>query len=286
MIEARLPTRKRDWQRLIQELGLRPSKGRGQNFLHDASIAHRIVKEAGVTREDHVLEIGPGLGMLTQALIASAGRVSAIELDDMLARHLQRAFVGEPGLRLHQGDALKVDLAQIAAGAPIKVVGNLPYSAAAAIVQNVLETEMPLISATVMVQREVGERMLASPPNMSILSVATQVYAEGRIAFIVPPDVFLPSPSIDSAVITLVPHEKPLISRAQRASFFRLVNGGFRHKRKNIANSLSDETRRSKTEIAHDLQSVGIDPGRRAQTLSVAEWIALEEAWQWDDVSS
>ena len=282
MTDSGLPTKKRDWQRLINDLGLRPSKGRGQNFLHDLSIVHRIVKEANIGPEDHVLEIGPGLGMLTQELLRLAERVSAIELDFTLARHLGRAFADKSNFHLYQGDALHTDLGQVAAGRPIKVVANLPYSAAAAIVQHVLESELPLVSATVMVQREVAERMLADPPVMSILSVATQVYASGTIAFIVPPDVFLPSPSIDSAVITLIPHEQPLISRTQRPSFFRLVNAGFRHKRKNIANSLVDETHRDKSEITEILVSVGIDPGRRAQTLEVSEWITLETAWPSD----
>lgn len=279
MMDSQLPTRKRDWQRLINDLGLRPSKGRGQNFLHDLSIVHRIVKEAGISPDDHVLEIGPGLGMLTQELIRLAGNVSAIELDTTLARHLAATFGDTERFDLHHADALQTDLTRIAAGRPVKVVANLPYSSAAAIVQYVLESDVPLISATVMVQREVAERMLANPPNMSILSVATQVYATGRIGFIVPPDVFLPSPSIDSAVITLIPHERPLIPREQRASFFRIVNAGFRHKRKNIANSLADETRHGKAEIASILGSVGIDSGRRAQTLDIAEWIALDAAW-------
>lgn len=279
MMDSRLPSRKRDWQRLINDLGLRPSKGRGQNFLHDLSIVHRIMKEAAVGPADHVLEIGPGLGMLTQELIRLAEHVSAIELDATLARHLAASFGNAGGFDLQQADVLQTDLTGIAAGKPIKIVANLPYSAAAAIIQHVLESDLPLISATVMVQREVGERMLANPPNMSILSVATQLYASGRIAFVVPPDVFLPSPSIDSAVITLIPHEQPLIPWERRASFFQIVNAGFRHKRKNIANSLTDETRHSKAEIASVLESVGIDPGHRAQTLDVADWIALDAAW-------
>lgn len=279
MTKSSLPTRKRDWQRLINDLDLRPSKGRGQNFLHDLSIVHRIVKEAEVGPDDHVVEIGPGLGMLTQVLLDRAARVSAIELDVILARHLENTFGELPAFALHQADALQTDLTNIAAGKPIKVVANLPYSAAAAIVQHVLESDLMLTSATVMVQREVAERMLASPPNMSILSVATQLYANGRIGFIVPPEVFLPSPSIESAVITLIPHDEPLLPRSRRDSFFRLVNAGFRHKRKNIANSLADETRHNKAEIAIVLDSAGIDSGRRAQTLAVAEWIALESIW-------
>ena len=283
MTSSPLPTKKRDWQRLIDALGLRPSKGRGQNFLHDFGVVQRIVKEAGISRDDHVLEIGPGLGMLTQELLDHAGRVTAIELDTALAQHVARAFGDHDHFSLIHADALRTDLAGIADDAAVKVVANLPYSAAAAIVQHVLESDMALTSATVMVQREVAERMLASPPDMSILSVATQVYATGRLAFVVPPDVFLPSPSIDSAVITLRPHPEPLIARERRPQFFRLVNGGFRHKRKNIANSLADEMRLNKTEIASALEAAGIDPTRRAQTLSIVEWIALEAAWPWDD---
>jgi 16S rRNA (adenine1518-N6/adenine1519-N6)-dimethyltransferase len=283
MTASPLPTRKRDWQRLIDELGLRPSKGRGQNFLYDPAVIHRIVKEAGITPDDHVLEIGPGLGILTQELLGRAGRVSAIELDATLARHLERAFSGWQTFDLRQGDALRADLDAIAGDAPMKVVANLPYSAAAAIIQRILESNMPLVSATLMVQREVAERMLASPPDMSILSVATQVYASGQIAFIVPPDVFLPSPKVESAVMTLIPHEQPLLLPERRNRFFRLVNGGFRHKRKNIANSLADETRLSKAEIASVLESAQIDPARRAQTLTVGEWLVLDAAWPWND---
>jgi 16S rRNA (adenine1518-N6/adenine1519-N6)-dimethyltransferase len=283
MIGPPLPTKKREWQRLIDDLGLRPSKGRGQNFLHDPAVIHRIVKEARVTTHDHVVEVGPGLGILTRDLLKRAGRVSAIELDATLAQHLERTFGGRPGFTLYAGDALKVELSGIAGGEPIKVVANLPYSAAAAIIQHILESDIALVSATVMVQREVAERMLAKPPDMSILAVATQLYATGRIALIVPPDVFLPAPKIESAVVTLVPHEAPLIRPDERPQFFRLVNGGFRHKRKNIANSLSDETRLSKSEIAAVLESVAIDPGRRAQTLTVPEWLGLSEVWPWED---
>jgi 16S rRNA (adenine1518-N6/adenine1519-N6)-dimethyltransferase len=279
MTQARLPTRKRDWQRLIADIGLRPNKGRGQNFLHDLGVVHRIVRAADVGAEDHVLEIGPGLGIMTQELVARAGRVTAIELDADLAAHLERTFAGAPGFRLIQGDALKVDLASEIGPDSVKVVANLPYSAAAAIVQHVLEAAIALESATVMVQREVAERMLASPPDMSILSVATQVSAEGTIDFLVPPDVFIPSPAVESAVITLRPHSEPLISPRERAPFFRLVNAGFRHKRKNIANSIVDETGLAKSEVLKALVSAGIDPVRRAQTLTVAEWIGLMHAW-------
>jgi 16S rRNA (adenine1518-N6/adenine1519-N6)-dimethyltransferase len=286
MTQARLPTRKRDWQRLIAEIGLRPNKGRGQNFLHDLGVVHRIVRAADVGGEDHCLEIGPGLGIMTHELVARAGQVTAIELDAALAGHLERTFAGVPGFHLIQGDALKIDLAEALGPEPVKVVANLPYSAAAAIVQHVLEAAITLESVTVMVQREVAERMLANPPDMSILSVATQVSAEGTIDFLVPPDVFIPSPAVESAVLTLTPHSEPLISQKEREPFFRLVNAGFRHKRKNIANSIADETRLEKSEVLKALSSAGIDPVRRAQTLTVAEWIGLMHAWDREIVAA
>lgn len=279
MTEAPLPTTRRGWQHLIDELGLRPSKGRGQNFLHDISVVHQIVKAAHIAAADHVLEIGPGLGILTGELLSRAGKVSAIELDGTLANHLRRQFRNDPRFDLVQDDALQVDLGAFVGTGPVKVVANLPYSVASAIVQHVLEANLNLLSATVMVQKEVGERIVESPPSMSILSVATQTYAEASIAFFVPPDVFVPPPIIDSAVVQLIPHATPLIPVAQRMQFFHLVNAGFRHKRKNIANSLEMELHLPKVEIIERLNQIGIDPTRRAQTLSVAEWILLLKVW-------
>ena len=281
MTDNLLPTRKKDWSRLIEELGLRPSKGRGQNFLFEQGVVHRIVKSAGISADDHVLEIGPGLGILTQELLAKANKVSAIEIDPLLSWHLRSVFGTHPGFELFQADAIGFDLAETFGAAPLKVVANLPYSAAAAIIQHLLEANWNMVSATVMVQLEVGERMLASPPNMSILSVATQVYAVGEEDFIVPPDVFIPSPAIDSLVLTLRPHTEPLLATDQRKPFFHLVNSGFRHRRKNIANSLDDETPIGKSDIARLLGQISIDPMRRAQTLSVDEWLLLNQSWPW-----
>ncbi|MDQ2683487.1 MAG: 16S rRNA (adenine(1518)-N(6)/adenine(1519)-N(6))-dimethyltransferase RsmA, partial [Chloroflexota bacterium] len=226
-----------------------------------------------------VLEIGPGLGVLTSDLLKRVGKVTAIELDDVLAAHLQNRLGGNSRFNLIAGDALQTNLRDVVGVEPVKVVANLPYSVAAAIVQHVLEAEINLVSATIMVQREVGQRLVAEPPDMSILSVATQTYATGSIAFIVPPDVFIPPPTVESAVVHLLPHTEPLVSRDQRDLYFRLVNGGFRHKRKNIANSLEFELRLQKDEIATRLRNAGIDPVRRAQTLSVAEWVNLLHVW-------
>jgi 16S rRNA (adenine1518-N6/adenine1519-N6)-dimethyltransferase len=279
MTTAELPTSKRGWTSLIRELSIRPSKGRGQNFLHDSGVVNRIVKLSGVTHDDTVVEIGPGLGILTNRLAKAARRVVAIEIDVQLARHLQSSFAATPNVEILRADAMSIELRDVAGNGPLRVVANLPYSAAAAIAQHVLESDAQLISATFMLQREVGLRMLADPPNMSILGVATQLYAAGSIGFDVPPDVFEPQPTVESMVVHLVPHAEPLLEREFRPEFFDLVNAGFRHKRKNIANSLADETGLPKPTLNQTLAAAGIDPMRRAQTLSVTEWLTLLDEW-------
>lgn len=275
----RLPSSRRDWQRILDNVGLRPSKGRGQNFLVDDQVVRQILELAELGPTDAVLEIGPGLGALTGHLLRTVQQVTAIELDWTLARYLETTFGDDPRLHLLQRDALAVDLSALFAQRPTKVVSNLPYSAAAAIVRHVLEADPPAESLTVMVQLEVAERMLAQPPEMGLLSVATQVYAQVEMGFLVPPDVFLPAPEVESAVISLRPHAVPLVAREEAARFFELVAAGFRHKRKNIANSMEIELRMPKVELVERLRAVGIDPTRRAETLSIDEWIGLFRAW-------
>ena len=280
MTATQLPTSKRGWLGLIRDLGIRPSKGRGQNFLHDTGVVNRIVKFAGISARDLVIEIGPGLGILTNRLAETAERVVAIEIDSLLADHLVGIFASCPNVEVIRADAMTVDFREITQGEPFRVAANLPYSAAAAIAQHVLEADADLLSATFMVQREVGLRMLAEPPHMSILSAATQLYAEGSLAFDVPPDVFEPQPTVDSVVVQLTPHPEPLLARELRPMFFQLVNAGFRHKRKNIVNSLTDETGLPKPMLSQTLGEAGIDPTRRAQTLSVNEWLGLLNVWR------
>ena len=275
----RLPSSRRDWQRILDNVGLRPSKGRGQNFLVEDQVVQQILALAELGPDDAVLEIGPGLGALTGHLLRTVDHVTAIELDWTLARYLESTFGQDPRLHLLQRDVLASDLSALFAQRPTKVVSNLPYSAAAAIVRHVLEAEPPAVSLTVMVQLEVAERMLAQPPDMGLLSVATQIYAEAEMGFLVPPDVFLPAPEVESAVIVLRPYQEPLVPRSEAERFFSLVAAGFRHKRKNIANSMEIELRMAKPELVGRLREVGIDPTRRAETLSIDEWISLFAAW-------
>ena len=276
---------RRQWRRVIESLGLRPAKGRGQNFLVDSSIARRIVEAAGIESGQGAVEIGPGLGALTSDLLSAAAHVTAIEIDETLAGYLDETFGTERHFSLIRGDALTADLGAIFAERPTHVVANLPYSAAAAIVQHILAAEPAPLSVTVMVQREVAERMLASPPRMSILSVATQLMATGELAFQVPPDVFLPAPTVESAVIKLLPMQPRKVDREEAERIMALVNAGFRHKRKNIANSLELETGLVKSDVNTRLAAAGIDPGRRAQTLSIDEWIHLSRTWRGNERS-
>jgi 16S rRNA (adenine1518-N6/adenine1519-N6)-dimethyltransferase len=260
----------------MQSLGIRPNKGYGQNFLFERGLVERMVRAAGVGPETTVVEIGPGLGILTDELLRKAGRVISVELDRALWPHLQRTFGGDSRFTLVEGDALTVDFGEIVPlGEPWMVVANLPYSAGTAIVRRLLELPHPPSRLTVMLQLEVAERMVASPPEMSVLGVATQFHADGRIAFKVAPEVFIPPPTVESAVAILDVKAELPVAAERREMFFRIVNAGFRQKRKQVANSLAADLALPKDVVSAWLESAGIDPMRRAQTLSVDEWVGL-----------
>jgi len=258
----------------MAELGVRPSKGLGQNFLFERGIVQKMVRVAGIRPDDTVLEVGPGLGILTSELLRSAKRVVAVELDRTLAAHLRRAFGDDPRFALVEGDVLDLDVADLVPPEPYVVAANLPYSVGSAVLRHLLEAEHPPERLAVMLQLEVAERLVARPPEMSVLGIAVQFFAEARIAFRVPPGVFIPPPTVESAVVVLDAKPAPLPREARR-SFFRIVNAGFRQKRKQVANSLAAELGLPKDEVVAWLEAVGIDPMRRAQTLSVDEWVAL-----------
>jgi 16S rRNA (adenine1518-N6/adenine1519-N6)-dimethyltransferase len=277
--ETVLPTTIRGWRDLLSHLGVRPSKGMGQNFLFERGVVRKIVDEAGIDRNSTIVEIGPGLGIMTEELLSRAGKVIAIELDTDLANHLKRLFGDRENFDIYEGDALQIDLGTLATSdRPYQVVANLPYSVASAIIRHALEATRPPQQMTVMVQKEVAERIAASPPHMSILGVAAQFYATPRIAFTVTADVFFPRPDVESAVLDLVPRSEALLPMDQRETFFRVVNAGFRQKRKQVANSLSAELVLPKPDMQALLLSSGIDPSRRAETISVEEWVRLSQA--------
>ncbi|MGH2618353.1 MAG: 16S rRNA (adenine(1518)-N(6)/adenine(1519)-N(6))-dimethyltransferase RsmA [Thermomicrobiales bacterium] len=273
---SRIPASRRDWQRLMTDLGIRPNKGLGQHFLFERGIVERMVRTAGVTAGDTVLEIGPGLGILTSELLRRAGRVVAVEIDRSLAAHLLAAFGDFPSFQLVPGNALAMSSdAIVPLGEPFDVVANLPYAAGTAILRHLLEQSRKPRRLTVMLQKEVAARLTAAPPNMSILAVATQYFAAPRLAFTVSPSVFIPPPNVESAVVTLDVREDSPLPAGLQPLFFKIVNAGFRQKRKQIANSLADVFQLPKPGIAAWLSATGIDPTRRAETLAVDEWVAL-----------
>ena len=277
-IVDRLPSTRRGWAGLLSRLGIRPSKGLGQHFLYERGIVQRMVRQAGVGPDDTVLEVGPGLGILTSELLLRAGQVVAIERDRQLVSYLEETFGDVPSFRLVPGDALTFQAGDLFPMAqPYALVANLPYSAGAAIVRHFLEQPTRPTRMTVMLQLEVAERMVAQPPEMSVLGVATRFYTLPRIAFQVPPPVFIPPPTVESAVAILDVRPELPLPEAQHARFFTIVNAGFRQKRKQVANSLAAELNLSKAEVTAWLERADIDPMRRAQTLAVEEWVGLTE---------
>jgi 16S rRNA (adenine1518-N6/adenine1519-N6)-dimethyltransferase len=273
---SRIPVARRDWLRLMGELGIRPNKGLGQHFLFERGIVERVVRTAGVDAGDTVLEIGPGLGILTSELLRKAGQVVAVEYDRVLAAHLRHAFTDVPGFRLIQANALETSSAEIIpAGESFHVVANLPYSVGTAILRHLLEQPRKPRRLTVMLQKEVADRLVAQPPDMSVLGVATQFFATPRLAFTVAPAVFIPPPKVESAVVTLDVRDEMPLSAELQPLFFKIVNAGFRQKRKQLANAIADVLQLPKSTIADWLASSSIDHTRRAETLSVGEWVRL-----------
>jgi 16S rRNA (adenine1518-N6/adenine1519-N6)-dimethyltransferase len=271
-------------------LGIRPRKGLGQNFLVDPAHRSRIVAAAGLAPADSVLEIGPGLGVLTELLAEQAGRVVAVELDDRLIPYLRQRFANQPHVQIVHGDILKLDPAQVIAeangmDAPLhyKVVANLPYYITGAAIPHLLEAK-PAPDVTVLtLQREVAERMTAGPPDMSLLALGTQYYAEPFIVARIPAGAFYPVPKVDSAVVRLVWRLHPSVWDVPAGEFFRLARAGFSQKRKQLRNSLAAGLGIAPGEADARLRAAGILPQRRAETLTLDEWAALARAMRVED---
>ncbi len=261
------------WWSTLNQLGIRPSKALGQNFLHDDAIVRRIADSADLLPDDVVVEIGPGLGVLTKELARRAGRVVAIELDDRLAEHVRSLAL--PHTDVVEMDVLQADLAALTGGEPYIVVANLPYSIAAAAIAHLLESEANPRRLIVMVQREVAERICASPPNMSILAVSVQFFGVPRVLFRIGAGAFVPAPKVESAMLRIDVGNEPPLRGSDRARFFDLVRAGFGQRRKQLLNSIAAGLEQDKSEVAATLERAEIDPRRRAETLTVDEWLRV-----------
>ncbi len=266
---------RKDWNAILRDRGIRPTRAMGQNFLVEPSVVERIADVARIGEGDVVMEIGPGMGILTRELLFRRAAVVAVELDSDLKRFLEQDLGANERLTLVERDARYIEIEQHVGDQPYTVVANLPYSVATVIIRHFLESDTPPTALHVMVQREVAERMTATPPDMSLLALACQLYTDPEIAFIVPPDVFLPPPKVESAVVSMrVLPERPL-TQAQRDTLFHLATMAFQRKRKTIANGLSQGLDRPKAELESLLIASHIDPMRRPETLTVEEWISL-----------
>jgi 16S rRNA (adenine1518-N6/adenine1519-N6)-dimethyltransferase len=269
---------------VVRRYQIDPKKSLGQNFLVDAGYLDRIVAAAELDATDVVLEIGPGVGTLTRRLAAQAGQVVAVELDDRLIELLRADFAGQPHVHIVHNDILAIDPPTLLAAslphafvieAGYKVVANLPYYITSLALRHILEATPPPSLAVVMVQKEVAERICAKPGDLSLLAISVQFYANPRIVQRVPAGAFYPAPKVDSAVLRLDVLPKPAVATVAPQAFFSIVRAGFGQKRKQLANSLSAGLRLSKTVVQDALISAGIDPKRRAETLTLAEWGTL-----------
>jgi 16S rRNA (adenine1518-N6/adenine1519-N6)-dimethyltransferase len=268
---------------LLERHGFHFSKSLGQNFLIDENILQKIIQGAGITENDQVLEIGPGVGTMTSALAQKAAAVTAVEIDSALLPILKETLQDFANVNVIHGDILKLDLAELAQNAfhakPFKVVANLPYYITTPIIMRFLEEEQPFLSITVMIQKEVAERMAAVPgtKDYGALSVAVQFFTHPRIIGKVPASVFMPSPKVDSIVISLDKREEPAVAVKSRPDFFRTVRAVFSQRRKTLLNTLSsaDLTGLGKDELREKLISLKIDPQRRGETLSLEELARL-----------
>jgi 16S rRNA (adenine1518-N6/adenine1519-N6)-dimethyltransferase len=262
----------------LRAAGLRARHSLSQNFLADPDVLDAILAEADPGPGRAVLEIGPGLGLLTAALLASGAEVTAVELDRSLAAFLRERFDGVETLRLVEGDALDQDLVHLVPP-PYDVVANLPYHITSPILHALLGAPPRPARLVLMVQREVAERIAAPPGKMSYLSVFVQYHARVRIAARVPAAAFEPEPAVESAVIVVEPYEADdRLDAATEEELWRLVMAGFRERRKMLHNVLSRQLPVDAGRVAAALAAAHIDPDRRPQTLAVGEWLALREA--------
>jgi 16S rRNA (adenine1518-N6/adenine1519-N6)-dimethyltransferase len=255
---------------------IRPKKSLGQNFLRDPHYLNRIADAAQIGQEDQVLEIGPGLGHLTRVLAERAGKVLAVELDERLMPLLQCEFGADRHVELIHADALEYPYDTLSGR--WKVAANLPYYISTPIIQRLLDHRQKFISLTLLLQKEVAERIAASPggKEYGYLSVLVQYYTIPRIAFTVPPGAFTPVPEVESAVITLTVRDEPAVLVRDEAFFIRMIKAAFSQRRKTLRNALKQLDRpREKMDMVRD--RTGIDLGRRAETLSVEEFGRLAD---------
>lgn len=267
---------------ILKKYQFRMQKKYGQNFLIDGNILAKIVEAAQITKEDCVLEIGPGIGTMTQYLAEAAGRVVAVEIDRELIPILEETLSPYNNVTVMGADILKVDLAALVrenGGRPIKVVANLPYYITTPIIMALFESRVPLASITVMVQSEVADRMQTGPgsKDYGALSLAVQYYAKPEIVARVPASCFLPRPNVDSTVVRLTKYEKPLVEAADEAFLFAVIRASFNQRRKTLANGLANAGGLgvSRVQVEAVLEEMGLSSMVRGETFTLEQFTEL-----------
>ncbi len=254
----------------LRNLGLRPRKELGQHFLVDGSALRHILAAADLGPQDTVVEVGPGLGILTAELCRRTGRVVAVELDQELAQALRNLFSDQANLTIVTGDILDLDPAQLVSP-PYKVVANLPYYITAPVLRHFLEAGSKPTLMVVMVQREVGNRILAQPGQMSLLAVSVQFYGRPRLVSRVPARSFYPAPKVDATVLRIEVYPEPPLAEVGATRFFAAARAGFAQPRKQLRNSLAQGLGVVPAQAEGLIRAAGLDPTRRPQTLSLEE---------------
>ncbi|MBE5940735.1 MAG: 16S rRNA (adenine(1518)-N(6)/adenine(1519)-N(6))-dimethyltransferase RsmA [Lachnospiraceae bacterium] len=269
---------------ILQKYNFVFQKKYGQNFLIDTHVLEKIISSAGITKEDMILEVGPGIGTMTQYLCENARKVIAVEIDKALIPILENDTLAEyDNVRVINEDILKLDINKLVeeenGGKPIKVVANLPYYITTPIIMGLFESKVPIESITIMVQKEVADRMQVGPgtKDYGALSLAVQYYAKPEIVANVPPNCFMPRPNVGSAVIRLTRHEKCPVEVKDERLMFKLIRAAFNQRRKTLKNSLSNssELSFSKEQIDEAIESLGVSPTIRGEALTLEQFAEL-----------
>ncbi len=265
---------------LLRAYGLQPKKSLGQNFLVDPSGLDKVMQAAGLSPEDTVLEIGAGLGSLTVLLAQTVRRVIAVEIDRGLIAPLTEAVSEYDNVQIVEGDILKIPPEELNLGEAYLVVANIPYYISSAIIRRLLETQNRPARIVLTVQQEVAERICAKDGKFSLLALSVQVFGVPRIQARIAAGCFYPAPDVDSAVLSITLYPQPLIATEELDAFFRLARAGFSQKRKTLRNTLTAGLGLPAVQAESLLTAAGIDPRRRAETLSIAEWGRLTDVWK------
>ncbi|MDD5144615.1 MAG: 16S rRNA (adenine(1518)-N(6)/adenine(1519)-N(6))-dimethyltransferase RsmA [Candidatus Pacebacteria bacterium] len=274
---------KSDIKNILKNHLARPSKGLGQNFLLNRSTIEKLTEALDLQSDELVLEIGPGLGVLTQELARKAKKVVAIEKDRTMIEILKETLAGLNNVEVIEGDALRVDLGSLGVqNEKYKVAGNLPFYLTSPLIRRFLESENPPESMVFTIQKEVGKKICSKPPGMNILAVSVQIYANPKIISYVPGKFFWPEPNVDAAVIKILPFREPLLKEKNRDSFFKIVKAGFSQPRKQLINNLSNKLNLSKEKVGTWLIENKIEPKRRAETLELEDWLNLLKTYRID----